>query len=325
MSAAIDSMLYVGEKPWHNLGRQYQPEELQTVRDIITGAGLDWKVDIEKMKSDSFNDIPNYHVVYREDNNNILAVLNKARPELVQNEVALNTFEELLHREVEVETAASLGLGERVFTCFKINEGYTILDDAIDHYFVVVNDHTKSDGRVTVFNTPIRVVCQNTLSSALAKSIYQLRVPITDNISYNMEMARNVIRGKQEAEQYLERNAKKLYDKKITRDHIEAMLDELFPMNVGDTPDGLYSKANQRMEMMRERFIEECLGNANLGNFRGTQYQVYNALTDWSQHYYSQLDKSYDLNYRMGIIPGLGDGSRDLAAKYLKIKDKIIA
>lgn len=326
MAANIDTMLYVGEKPWHQLGAQYTSADLTCTEDIIKGAQMDWTVGIEKMKADGLGDIPNYHAVYREDNQAILGVVNRARPELVQNIDAFKSFEELLNKEVSVETAASLGHGEHIFGCFKINEGYTLMDDAIDHYFVVLNEHDKSDGKVTILNTPIRVVCQNTLASALSTAVYKLRVAVTNNAAYNAEMARRIIAGGNIAQNQLESKAMKLYNKKISRDHVEALLDELFPMTVTEDPNSLYTKANQTMEMKRETFLEQCMGRDDLGNFRGTQYQVYQALVDYEQHYYSQLDKSYDLSYRMGSLPCLAaDSSRILSGKYLKIKDKIVA
>lgn len=325
MAANIDTMMYVGEKAWHNLGTQYQSQDLTCTGDIIKAAQMDWGVGIEKMKADGLGEIPNYHAVYREDNNYVLGVVNRFRPELVQNIDALRSFESILNREVEIETAASLGHGENIFACFKINEGYTVLDDAIDHYFVVMNDHTKSDGKVTILNTPIRVVCQNTLATALATSIYKTRVAVTDNDAFNAEIARKIIEGSTLSQDNLEKRGKKLYDKKISRDHVEAMLDELFPLTVSQGNDSLYSKANEVVEMKRDTFLSECMGRDDLGNYRGTQYQIYQALVDYEQHYYAKLDKSYDLNYRMGSLPGVGDGSRILSAKYLKIKDKLIA
>lgn len=50
MAANIDTMLYVGEKPWHQLGAQYTSADLTCTEDIIKGAQMDWTVGIEKMK-----------------------------------------------------------------------------------------------------------------------------------------------------------------------------------------------------------------------------------------------------------------------------------
>lgn len=325
MSANIDTMMYVKETPWHGLGHRYE-EAPKTPQEIITAAEMDWTVATAKMKTDMHNDVLNYHAIYREDNNMVLGVVNRARPIVVQNIDTFNAFEQILGREVTVDTAASLGHGETVFGCFKINEGYKILDDDIDHYFVVMNDHLKADGKITILNTPIRVVCQNTLSAALNNSIYKLRIPVLSDKNVNAELARKIISGAGSAIDSLSTNADKMVGKKVTRAHVEAVLDELFPFIESKGEESLHSKANERMEMIRSTFLTECMGADNLGNYRGTQYQVFNALTDFESHYFRKPEKAYDLNYRMQSLPGMGaDSARLLAQKYLKIKDKIAA
>lgn len=325
MSASIDTMMYVGEVPWHGLGHAYETAP-ETSEEIVTAAELNWTVGFEKMKTELHSDIPNYHAIYRHDNNMVLGVVNRARPTVVQNTDTFNAFETLLNREVTVDTAASLGHGEQVFGCFKINEGYTVLDDAVDHYFVVLNEHLKADGKITILNTPIRVVCANTLSAALNSNVYKVRIPFSTDKNINAELARKIIQGKDLCKTNLSKNAETMATTHINRDHVEAVLDELFPMMVSQGDDSLHTKANETQEMVRETFME-CMAKDNLGNFRGTQYQVFNALTDFSAHYFKKVEKGYDLKHRMSMLPGMGaaDTPGNLVSKYLKIKDKIAA
>lgn len=328
MSANIDTLMYVGETPWHGLGHKYETPPA-TAAEIITAAELDWTVNVEKMKTDLHPEgIFGYHSIYREDTNHVLGVVNRAVPRLVQNTEAFNAFQDLLGTEVTVETAASLGHGEIVFGCFKINQGYTLLDDAVDHYFVVMNDHLKADGKVTIMNTPIRVVCQNTLSSALSANNQKVRIPVVSDSNVNAELARKIISCADHCSTQLNGFAAKLVKQKVSRDHIEMMLDELFPYVkiTDDNVDSSHIKANETVDIIRDTFLTECMGADNLGNYRGTQYQVYNALTDFSQHFYKSVDKAYDLNYRMKLLPGMGaDTPASLVTKYLKIKDKLVA
>lgn len=325
MSAGIDTMMYVGETPWHNLGHKYEVAP-RTSEEIIRAASLDWTVNTAKMYTAEHGDVLNYHAIYREDNNAILGVVNTHYPKLVQNVESFKAFESILGNEVEVDTAASLGRGERVFGCFKISQGYKLIDDDIDHYLVVINDHLKTDGKVTLLNTPIRVVCQNTLSHALNNNSYKVRVPIYGDSGANAEIARKVIEGAGSCIKELDKKANNMLSQKVNRDYIEKLLDELFPYIKADG-DTTHSKANDIADMMRETFLSECMGADNLGNYRGTQYQIFNALTDFSQHYFKNIDKAYDLNYRMGLLPGMGatDNPSNLVSKFLKIKDKLVA
>lgn len=326
MAANIDTMMYVNERPWHNLGTYFETPPT-TSREIVIAAQMDWRVNTDKMFSGLFPSIPNYHAVYREDNSDILGVVNKARPQLVQNIDAFNAFEDIIGKEVTVETAASLGKGEKIFGCFAIDSEFTVLDDTVKHYFVVVNDHLKADGKVTILNTPIRVVCQNTLSQALSKNDAIMRIPISDSAVYNAELARNIIAGADHSIKMLNYKAEKLATQHVSDKYIETVLDELFPFVVSSGDESLHEKANQKVEMMRESFMNECMDADDLGNFRGTKWQIFNALTNFTQHAHKNVDKAYDLNYRMTLVPGLASTESPimLVNKYLKIMDKIAA
>lgn len=328
MPANIDSMMYVGETPWHGLGHRYETPP-KTSEEIIEAAKLNWTVNAAKMTTEIHPEgVFGYHAIYREDNDEVLGVVNNVYPRLVQNSETFYAFADLLGKEVEVETAASLGRGEQVFGCFKINESYKLIDDDVDHYFVVLNDHRRADGQVTVLNTPIRVVCQNTLSSALAASSHKIRIPVSSDSSMNAELARKIIESAGTCISQLDNRANELLKQKVSKSYIEKLLDELFPY-VGDGSDeSIFSTANERISMMRSTFVEKCMGASDLQNYAGTQYQVYNALTDYTQHYFANATKAYDLSYRMKMIPGMGGSSEtpaNLVSKYFKIKDKIIA
>lgn len=322
MSANIDTMMYVGETPWHGLGTKYDNPP-KTSAEIIGGAQLGWTVNSAPMKTDLHGEIDSYHAIYREDNNEVLGVVKQLYPKLVQNSDTFNMFDRLIGDSLDVETAASLGRGETIFGCFKFKGGHKLLDDDVEHYFVVMNDHLKVDGKVTVLNTPVRVVCQNTLSEAVNKANYKLRIPVTSDQNVNITLADKLFDSMDNAMRQLQKQAEEMCSQKITRDHVEKLLDELFPY-IQVEGESTYSKANQNMEVLRDTFISQCMGADNLANYRGTAYQVFNALTDFDTHYYSNFEKSYDLNYRMQMLPGIGENT-GRTAKFLKIKDKLIA
>ena len=323
MSANIDSLLYVGETPWHGLGIQYATPPTSSA-EIIRGAGLDWEVGAAPCFTEIHDKVLNYHAIYRKDDNHILGVVN-AQPHLVQNVDTFNAFDSLINKEVDTETAASLGRGEQVFGCFKVRDQYKVLDDDIDHYFVVINDHLKVDGKITVLNTPIRVVCQNTLSAALTKNYYKIRVPLSTDAGVNRNIAGNIFSSMRNAMKDMQSKAESLVSKKVDRAYIDKLLDELFPYVKVDG-ESTYSKANENQEMRRSVFIDQCMGADNLGNYRGTQWQILMALTDYTQHYFNKVDNAYDLNYRMKLLPGMSsDTEANKVDKFLKIKDKLIA
>lgn len=324
MSANIGSMIYVGETPWHGLGVHYDAPP-KSSEEIIAGAKLDWTVSAIPVKTDLHDHVHNYHAVYREDTNDIFGLVKAARPRLVQNAESFKALDSLIDSQIDVETAASLGGGETIFGCFKIRDQYKVLDDEIDHYYVVVNDHLKVDGKVTVLNTPVRVVCQNTLSHALHKNFYKIRIPIVSDDGANLEIANRVFNSAGDSVRNLQKRAEKMVAAKVDREYVEKVLDQLFPYaTIGS--DIEYSKANEAVSMMRETFLTECMGADNLGNYRGTVYQIFNALTDYTQHYYKSVDKVYDLNHRMKLLPGIGlESEPNKVAKFLEMSRDLIA
>ena len=324
MSFGIDTLIYVGERPWTNLGKHYDIAP-KSSEEIVNGADMNWTVAAAPMYTELHGNVKGYHAIYREDNNDILGVVNNARPNLVQNFETFEAMDTLINKEVDVETAASLGHGEIIFGCFKIRKQYKVFDDDIDHYFVVMNEHCKVDGKITVLNTPIRVVCQNTLSAALTNNFYKLRIPITADKVANQTLAEKIMQSGEDAIWRLQKRADKMFKQKINRDNVEKLLDELFPY-VKVEGDSLYNKQNETTSMIRETFLKDCMGADNLANYRGTNWQILNALVDFDQHYYKKVDKAYDLNYRMSKLPGIGTPTEtSKVVKFLAMADELAA
>ena len=321
----LDDLMYIGETPWTGLGTKFEKIPTST-NEIVEGAKLDWDVNLIPMKSDIHDHIMNYHAVYREDNNQVLGVVNTPNPTVVQNYDTFNAFDRLMKsNDIELVTASSCAGGAKVFGCFKINEEYKVADDDFQHYIVVINDHLKADGKVTVLNTPVRVICQNALSQALSSSLIKYRIKCIADDTINENLAQHILNMEDRSRNYLIDKAADMINKKVSRQHIDKILDELFPY-IKSTGDSTHDKANERTELMRNTFIEKCLGADNLANYAGTEYQVFNALTDFFQHYHSKPENGLDLDKRMNLLPGFGT-SENLSKvnTFMKNKDKWIA
>lgn len=325
MSAMIDTMMYIGETPWHGLGKCYDTP-LDTSEEIIEAAELNWTVNALPIHTDRHSTVKSYHAVYREDNDRVFGLVNNPYPDLVQNTEMFNSLSKLMKsKDISIETAAALGDGQNVFGCFKISDQFKLLDDQIDHYLVVFNDHLKADGKITIMNTPIRVVCQNSLNQALSNNLLKYRIVCTSDTMLADSLADHIMKATLRSEKQLENRAKEMLKNKIDKHGLERLLDELFPYIQAEGGSS-HDKANERTEMMRNIFIEKCLGADNLINYRGTHYQVFNALTDFSQHYYTKPENGLDLNKRMSLLPGMGvDSPASKVSKFLKMSNKFIA
>ena len=63
----------------------------------------------------------------------------------------------------------------------------------------------------------------------------------------------------------------------------------------------------------------------NLDNYRGTQWQLFQAAVDFDQHFHTKSDTAYDLSFRMKRMAGVGSASSLKTAKLLKIMSSIAA
>ena len=167
MAHAVESMAYVGETPWHGLGTNL--EAPPSVAEAIRVAGLNWQVNLVRLQMPDGRQVDRYATVRSTDNK----VLGTVGPDYVpvQNDRAFAFFEPYVQSgAATIDTAGSLRGGSRVWMLAQISRPDSVIvpaaDDRVRKYLVLANGH---DGSLAlhVGLTPIRVVCQNTLSAAL--------------------------------------------------------------------------------------------------------------------------------------------------------------
>tara|TARA_R110000744_G_scaffold362513_3_gene470596 strand:+ start:117 stop:1085 length:969 start_codon:yes stop_codon:yes gene_type:complete len=158
---------YAGDRAWHGLGTQVSND--LTPNQIMKKAGLDWTVH----EVESYVDFDDQKIatgqksLIRSSDHKVLTNVGKDwKP--VQNEEAFEFFSEyVLAGDMEMNTAGSLKGGKNVFALAKVKESFTILgEDQVDSYLLFSNPHEYGKA-IDVRFTPIRVVCNNTLTFSL--------------------------------------------------------------------------------------------------------------------------------------------------------------
>lgn len=157
-----------GEKAWHGLG-QYVSEAM-TSEEAIKLGGLDYTVEKRPLYAPGWEgtmvEAEGHFANVRTDNNDILGVV-KGRYRIVQNKDAFGFFDSIIDKgEAIFETAGALGKGERIFVTAKLPEDMLVKGEAVEKYIMLTNSHDGSTTIIAGF-TPIRVVCNNTLTAAL--------------------------------------------------------------------------------------------------------------------------------------------------------------
>lgn len=192
-----DTMFSVKEKPWHKLGTVV--ETAPTVREAIRLAGLDWKVQLKPIQTveengEETNLITTHKAVFREDTKDVLGVVGSTYHPL-QNTEAFDWFEPFVENGLAtLETAGSLFNGKRVWILAKTQKEADVVNgDTVESYILLSNSHDGSNA-VRVGFTPIRVVCNNTLSYAEGHNLSQLiRVRHTQSVVENLQLVREIM------------------------------------------------------------------------------------------------------------------------------------
>ena len=306
--------IYVGESPWGRLGTLYEDSRPRTSQEIIQLADLNWKVGATKMYTQYHQQVDRWHCIYKEDEvKSVIGAVNVAYPKLIQNDETFKLIESMLGNKIEVETCGHVNGDEKVFGCFKVMDQFKLFDDDIDQYLVVLNEHLKVDGKITILYTPIRIVCQNTLAYALNNNVFKVRVAVSSDVQINQQMCYSLNDQIAVAAAQLEGRSNKYRKLKLERDDVEKFLDDMFP--IIEDPVGSHAKANEQQEIARETFLQYCMNRPDLNNYRGTGYQLFQASMDFFQHYRTSSDKVYDLTYRMSLLPGQGSDPANTSMK----------
>ena len=161
-----NTMAFVGEEPWHDLGRPVSPNV--SAAEMCGQAGLDWKV--EKLPApgarvvDQKKEIYDRYLIYRdpigEEQAKVALGMVGSGYEPLQNREAFAFFTPFIDTGfAQFQTAGALGNGERVWVQAKLQEQILVAkNDVIDRYLLLSNSHNGA-GAVSIRFTPIRVVC----------------------------------------------------------------------------------------------------------------------------------------------------------------------
>ena len=273
MSANVETMMYVRNKPWHGLGTMVP--EAPTSADALRFAGLDWSVRQEPVYNARGGIIKGYKSNVRDTDGIVLGIVGD-RYKVVQNIDAFNFTDDLIGGDVRYETAGSLRGGKQIWLLAKMPER-KVAGDAVEPYLCFANSHDGGGG-LKVCMTPIRVVCNNTLNLALgsAKRIWSMRH--TENVHERLAEARDCLgladQYMEGLAQYAERAANTiLFDRDI-----KAILDELFPISEQSSP-----REKAAAEKCRNEFMV-CYFAPDIKQFRNTAWGVINAASDLATH-----------------------------------------
>lgn len=289
-SRGKNAMMYVGDVPWH--GKGVQCKELQTAEDCIVKAEMDFKVEkrpllaIIDAKTNHFVSVPRKFATVRLDTNEVLGTVG-AKYHVIQNVDAFKFFDSLVGKgEAIYETAGVLGNGERIWILAKL-PGYIKVGgkDIVNKYLLLTNTHDGSSV-VRAKLTPIRVVCNNTLSVALRGSEQEVRVRHGQSAEEKLEEAHKILGLSNALYKDLEEIFKRMSLVNLTGNQLVDYVKTL-------VPDNEDAERNTRTENIRDKIIDLHDNGQGSQLARGTLWGAYNSVTEYVDHVYNttQVDK----------------------------------
>ena len=286
-----ENFAYAGKKPWHELGTEVPG--LMTVREALVAGGLDYEVEKRPLFACSEQDegslpsilVEDHYATVRTDTQQPLGVVG-SRYRVVQNRDALSFFDPALGEEAAaIECVGALDSGRRAFMLAKIPEVVEVVPgDPVERYLLFSNSHDGSSA-VEVLFTPIRVVCQNTLSAALSgkkKRKGRLSIRHTASAKKRLEAAHEVLDNEREYFGRIRSAYEYLAKRDVGRAEVAKFVSELFPGKLDKDSGKLRvpTKTRKRRQAVVRAF-EESPGSDIAGK---TGWGLFNAATWFIDH-----------------------------------------
>lgn len=278
MAHMVETMAYAGEVPWHGLGKRVLPD--LTPEQMMEAAGVNWTV----RKVPAFANVDGRQVsvgrsaLIRESDNKVLDVVGDDwNP--VQNSEAFEFFNEFVMRgDMEMHTAGSLRDGKMVWALAKIKDGFTINKrDEVDSYLLFTNPQMYGKS-IDVRHTPIRAVCNNTLTLALNTKSNNM-VKVSHRTEFDAEAVKETLGlAHHKMEQYKEMGAF-LSTKRYTADSIVEYFKNVFPVvtqGEGKARKDLSKGATTALDILETQPGAEFAP--------GTWWNAFNAVTFYTDH-----------------------------------------
>jgi phage/plasmid-like protein (TIGR03299 family) len=278
MPAEVESMAFFGQAPWHGQGTPLSEEDLYDWPRACQKAGLNWDVELVPLVTADTQAKVESKAVRRTTDCRVLGVVGP-RFCVLQNRDAFAWFMPFLEaKEAALNTAGSLRNGSRVWVLAKLNRDPLVIaeGDEVEKYILLSHGHDGSLA-VRVGFTPIRVVCQNTLSMAHGSSASKLiRVRHTKDVHENLANIRELM---DLANQEFEATAEQF--RVLARKTINQADLQKYVRRVLKVEDG--QEAGTRTKNTIEEIIALCeSGRGNtLASVSGTYWTAYNGMTEW--------------------------------------------
>jgi phage/plasmid-like protein (TIGR03299 family) len=284
-----DASFYSAREPaWHRLGTVTR--DALNAKDALKAAHLDgWDIQKRPLSTLDANGqpltVPGKFATVRRNPDpdgppfDTLGIVGEDY-RVVQNEEAFDFLTGLVDDgEAAFETAGAIKGGSRVFVTMRLPKQVRIAgDDSLNLYVAVATGH---DGEFAfhAFPTPVRIVCQNTLSIALRGARRSYVVRHDRGAAPKLAEARSILKVTFERGDVLGRAAREMLSMPVSEPEFMALVERHFvPEPETVTQRTMLTVRHQREDL---RHLGFRAPTQEVG--RGTAWGAFNALSEWSE------------------------------------------
>jgi phage/plasmid-like protein (TIGR03299 family) len=316
------AIAYTGETPWHKYGTQFKKGF--TSEEALEAAGLDYEVELQELSTPNVV-CESHKAIVRTDTQDVLGVVgNNYEP--LQNKDAFRFFDALVKDKTALyETAGALKGGRQIWLLAKIQGQIDIIkNDPINKYFLLTNSH---DGLRAVAGrvTPVRVVCDNTLTAAMGKNVKEeIRIVHRGNVADRLEFAGQLLAKigayYDELSEVYRKFAKIQMKERQMRTYIAEALrpyggvkTEQEALEIAKLQEEEGMSVRLQTEVNNVLTLVENGRGTDIKGVRGTLWGTYNAITEYVDHH--KTPRSGDEGRVQYIGFGTGKMVKDAALK----------
>jgi len=278
----IAAIFGMGEAAWHNEG--------EVVEGLLTTQQIFEKIQLDKMRvavmplHDPNGDESGLYGIKRLDTGAWFAACSKGYQTL-QNDELFPWADDFvgMANGAHYETAGTLGKGEVVWALARVPHlDFAIGKDESKAFLLFVSSHDGSLA-TTAKLTYVRVVCANTVATALHGAGKAIKIKHTKNMKERMETALRVFKGAQETAETFQEAFELLANKRFTMEHVSKVLDTIFPK--AEKAEGEKAIDTRRTNILDEILALYASNDKNAFPEQAqTGYALLNAITDFVDH-----------------------------------------
>lgn len=296
MNHQVLAKAYDGQKPWHQTGVNFTPNE--SIEAWIKKSGMDWSINESpvhfntKHESDQvdFQSYQDKKVLFRSDSGLPLSVVGE-KYKVVQPREILEFYRDLTEVSgYQLETAGIIKGGRKIWALARTGqEAFLKGNDQMKSYLLLA---TACDGTLATTATPtsIRVICSNSLAFAINGAAQAIKVPHStyfDALAVKKQLGVAVSHWDNFMYQM-----KQLSERKVKPQESHHFFEQVF--NPGNQPTE--QRVNERAIKIVQSLFEGKGKGALLASSEGTAFGILNAVSEYVDHEKRARNHDYRLD-----------------------------